>query len=60
VIRSTAGTLIYNLEMVSKLEAHGIDVHTMAVIFVPSGPVTATQPPQLPELSQFESDNAVP
>lgn len=34
--------------------------HTIAVIEFPDGPVTETQAPQLPELSQFESESAVP
>lgn len=34
--------------------------HTIARIEFPDGPVTETQAPQFAELSQFESDSAVP
>lgn len=36
------------------------DILTIAVMLLPEGPVTDTHAPQLAELSQFESDKAVP
>ncbi len=38
----------------------GDDVHTMAVMLFPDGPVTEMHAPQLADVSQFESDKAVP
>jgi hypothetical protein len=37
-----------------------VKCHTIAVMEFPDGPVTETHAPQLAELSQFESDRAVP
>jgi hypothetical protein len=37
-----------------------MDLPTIAVILFPDGPVTDTQAPQFADVSQFESDKAVP
>lgn len=37
-----------------------MEPYTIARMEFPDGPVTETQAPQLPELSQFESESAVP
>lgn len=59
VVCSTSRAFINDLKILA-MNSHGVDFPTIAVILFPEGPVTDTQAPQFAEVSQFESDKAVP
>jgi hypothetical protein len=52
--------LVCNAKMCQSNGLRRFGAHTIAVMVFPEGPVTDTQAPQFPELSQLESESAVP
>lgn len=59
VVCSASWTFINDLRLLATYYL-GENLHTIAVMLFPLGPVTDTHAPQLAEVSQFESDRAVP